>query len=39
MFKWLMKSEFNFDPYYVKDLCENKTVTQVCFLLLLEVYF
>lgn len=39
MFKWLMKSEFNFDLYYVKDLRENETVSQVCFMLLIEFYF
>ena len=30
-----MKSELNFDMYYVKHLSENETFTQVSFLLVL----
>lgn len=34
-FRWIMKSELNFDMYYVKHLSENETFTQVSFLLVL----
>lgn len=36
MFKGIMKSELSFNMSCAKYLCDNETVTQVCFLLLLE---